>query len=103
MDESEQREGVIAYLTRLVSEMIHAAGRLVSDQFGALLREPALFLGAILLILGLMSFEVGRYCDGNTAQYLSCTRSAAYYYYDTLDRTIAVIGAFFLLGWYVRR
>lgn len=82
----------------------HALMRhLVGDQLQAILREPALFLGIALVLIGLLSFEVGRYCDGNTAQYLSCTRSAAYYYYDALDRTLVVLGAFFIIGWFVRR
>lgn len=95
-----EREGFGAYIARVG----HALTRhVIGDQLRAIVREPALFLGAGLLLVGLMSFEVGRYCDGNTAQYLSCTRSAAYYYYDALDRTLVVLGAILLLGWFVRR
>lgn len=65
-------------------------------------READLFLGAALTLVGLLGFESARYCDGNLNDYISCTRPATYYYFDTLDITLTVLGAFFILVWYFK-
>jgi hypothetical protein len=102
-----RREGIIRYAFRVTGFMLRSTieGTIdfISDHLRQLTREPALFLGAALLLVGLLSFESGKYCDGNTAQYLSCTRPAVYYYFDALDVTSAVLGAFFMLAWMVKR
>ncbi len=65
-------------------------------------READLFLGAILSLIGLLGFESARYCDGNLNDYISCTRPATYYYFDTLDITLIVLGIFFILVWHFK-
>lgn len=60
-------------------------------------READLFLGATLFLVGLLGFESARYCDGNLNDYISCTRPATYYYFDTLDIVLIVLGIFFML------
>ena len=65
-------------------------------------READLFLGIALFLIGLLGFESSRYCDGNLNDYISCTRPATYYYFDTLDIVCIVIGTFFVLVWYFK-
>lgn len=72
------------------------------DTIGLAVREKDLFLGAALFLIGVFSFEVGRYCDGNAGDYLSCTRPAVYYYYDTFDIALIVLGAALVIAWFVK-
>ena len=65
--------------------------------------EVDLFLGTSLAVLGILSFQTGKYCDGNTADYLSCTRPATYYYYSPVSIIAVVIGISLVLVWVVRR
>ncbi len=65
-------------------------------------REAELFGGAALTLVGLLNFESDKYCDGNTASYLSCTRPATYYYFNGFEIALVVIGVFLILIWYLR-
>ncbi len=65
-------------------------------------READLFLGSALGLVGLLGFESARYCDGNLNDYISCTRPATYYYFDTFDIVLIVLGIFFVLVWYFK-
>ncbi len=67
-----------------------------------LLLETELFLGTALLTIGLFSFESDKYCDGNTSDYLSCTRPSTFYYFDWLDITLIVLGVFFVIVWVLK-
>ena len=62
-------------------------------------REFDLFFGAALTALGLFGFSAGRYCDGNTAEYLSCTRPSSYYYFDAWHIALIILGVVFILLW----
>lgn len=66
-------------------------------------KEIQLFLGSTLLIIGFFGFESGKYCDGNTADYLSCTRPSTYYYYDYLDLACLILGVTLILLWVLKR
>jgi hypothetical protein len=66
-------------------------------------REIQLFLGSALIIVGFFGFESGKYCDGNTADYLSCTRPSTYYYYDYIDLTCLILGVTLVLLWNLKR
>ena len=66
-------------------------------------REIDLFLGTALTIVGLLGFESDKYCDGNTADYLSCTRPTTYYFFDALDILFVVVGVFFIILWFVKK
>ena len=66
-------------------------------------REGDLFGGTFLLLLGLLNIESGKYCDGNTADYLSCTRPTTYYYYNGLEIALIIIGVFLILLWFQKR
>ncbi len=78
----------------------------VFDFFAGALRtiahEMELFLGAALTLIGLLSFKNDKFCDGNTADYLSCTRPSTFYYYDWLSIVLVVVGVTFVLIWLVR-
>jgi lysozyme family protein len=50
-------------------------------------------------VVGLLSIEADKFCDGNTADYLSCTRPSTYYFYSPLDIAIVVVGVFLILIW----
>ncbi|MFZ2886278.1 MAG: hypothetical protein WA021_00485 [Minisyncoccia bacterium] len=66
-------------------------------------REPDLFLGVTLFLLGLLNFNSGKFCDGNAADYLSCTRPATYYYFDAVDVALIILGIFCILIWFQKR
>lgn len=66
-------------------------------------KESDLFLGLLLTILGVMNLHAGRFCDGNSADYLSCTRPAVYYYYSGLDLLLVTLGAFLIAMWVLTR
>jgi hypothetical protein len=66
-------------------------------------REIDLFLGTILLLLGLLNWSTSKYCDGNTADYLSCTRPDAYYYYSGFSIALIVLGVLLILIWTVKK
>lgn len=67
------------------------------------LDEFELFFGSVLLAAGLLGFESDKYCDGNTADYLSCTRPSTFYFYDAIDITLVVLGVFFIFFWILGR
>ena len=66
-------------------------------------REFELFLGSTLILLGLLSFKADKFCDGNTADYLSCTRPSAFYYFPALDKGLIILGVILVLVWVVKR
>jgi len=66
-------------------------------------REYDIFLGALLFLTGLLDFHSGKYCDGNTADYLSCTRPVTFYYYTWLEIILIILGVGFILLWFMKR
>lgn len=66
-------------------------------------RELDIFLGALLFLIGVLDFHSGKYCDGNTADYLSCTRPVTYYYYTWLEMILIIVGVTFILLWFMKR
>ena len=73
------------------------------ENFAVIAREGELFFGVALTIAGLMGFSSSRFCDGNTADYLSCTRPTSYHYYGYFAIALAIIGAFFIILWFLKR
>lgn len=65
-------------------------------------KEIELFVGTALVLVGMLSFESDKFCDGNTADYLSCTRPSTYYYYSSLDIAVIIVGVFLVLFWVLR-
>ena len=62
-----------------------------------------LFLGIAFTLIGILSFASDKYCDGNAANYYSCTRPATYYYYPWWAVLLIVVGSFFVVLWFLRR
>jgi hypothetical protein len=75
----------------------------VTGSLRTIAHNKALFIGTALTLVGLLSFESGKFCDGNTADYLSCTRPSTFYFYSPLEITVVVIGVFFILIWMLNR
>ena len=96
-----KRMGRIAWLTTLhVLDLLTDA---VENNWAIISRESDLFLGSLLTLLGLLNFQSSKYCDGNAADYLSCTRPTTYYYYNGLEVALVIIGTFFILLWFLKR
>lgn len=103
MDEMETRKpGAMRGIALLFNRLVYGVVDILADSLRTIAREKELFLGTGLALLGLLNFNVGRYCDGNTAEYLSCTRPAVYYYFDALDIALIIVGVFLVLVWFVR-
>lgn len=77
----------------------------IYDFAGGSLRTIAhnaeLFIGVALTLIGLLSFHSDKFCDGNSADYLSCTRPSTFYFYSPLNITIIVLGVFLILIWFL--
>jgi len=56
-----------------------------------------------LFLYGIMNFSNGKYCDGNSADYYSCTNTAVYYYYAPLSLVACILGSFFVAIWKLKR
>ncbi len=107
MDESPHtRPGSVKTAVRFMTLLVHYLfDRLVSATTAntlIILREIDLFIGTAFLAVGLFSFESDKFCDGNTADYLSCTRPSTFYYFDSLDLFLIVAGLFFILLWWLK-
>ncbi len=74
----------------------------VANSLATVAHDAGLFIGVALTLVGLFSIEADKFCDGNTADYLSCTRPSTYYFYSPLDITLIIAGVFLVLIW-IRR
>ena len=86
--------------------VLWAGDRLVDwleERLRILIIEKDLFLGTLFFILGFLNFHSGKYCDGNSADYLSCTRPVTYYYYTWWEIALVILGVFLILIWFVQR
>ena len=75
----------------------------VEENLFIMRREAHLFAGTFFIILGMLNFSSNKYCDGNTAEYLSCTRPTTYYYYGWLQVAFVILGVFLILLWVLKR
>ena len=75
----------------------------INGSLRTIARDKALFLGVALTLIGLLSFKSDKFCDGNTADYLSCTRPSTFYFYSPLEISIIVVGVFLILIWMLNR
>lgn len=89
----------LSLLVRFLFERLVAAA---TTNTLLILREIDLFFGTALLAIGFFGFESDKFCDGNTADYLSCTRPSTFYYFDTLDMFLIVVGLFFIILWFLK-
>jgi hypothetical protein len=65
-------------------------------------REAELLVGVVFVVTGLMNFNSSRYCDGNPADYFSCTNPTTYYYYDWFTVALVAVGAVLIVLWWLR-
>lgn len=100
MDDHSQhpRTGVLAGTLDATGSFIE----FLSSSWRTIMRHKELFAGIGFTLVGLLSFNSDKFCDGNTADYLSCTRPSTFYYFDWLDITLIVAGVFLALIWYLR-
>ena len=110
MDEAEiqpnEKSGVARFfhvLWLLVDYSFNSFVDAIGAYIGIMRREASLFWGSAFVIFGLLSFQSDKFCDGNTADYLSCTRPTAYHFYGTFDKMLIVVGVFLVLIWLLRR
>lgn len=96
-----RRAGRIVWL--VIEHLFDLAVDGLIDYARIIWREIELFAGVGLIALSLLNFENGKNCDGNTADYLSCTNPSTFYYYNWLEIGAVVIGVFLLLLWYFKR
>ena len=94
----------------LLQRVLHAIGyslRAIGALFGAditqIVHAWRLFLGATLVVIGILSFASDRYCDGNTSTYAACTRPSTYYYYPWWGVGLVVLGTLLVTLWMLRR
>lgn len=99
---TRRKRGVIHTLVVSAEYVAVHTVRAVGENFRIMRREGNLFAGALLFILGFFNWSSGKYCDGNTADYLSCTRPATYYYYGWFEILLIALGVSLVLVWLVQ-
>ncbi len=85
----------VEYLSVRVAEALGVNVRIMRE-------EADLFVGATLTLLGLLNWSSSKYCDGNTADYLSCTRPTTYYYYGWFEIALVILGTLLVLVLFVK-
>ena len=93
---------VFRFLWALIEHLFDALVDALGVYARIMRREAALFFGVGLALVGFLNFQNGKNCDGNTSDYLSCTRPSTFYYYSWVEITIIVIGVFLLMLWFFR-
>lgn len=90
-------------LVRIAMRTIAFGTRGIVNDGVYVLREGRLFLGMLLLAVGLLSFASDRYCDGTASTHFACTRPTTYYYYPWWAIVLVILGTFLVLLWWLRR
>jgi hypothetical protein len=83
--------------------MKHYFLKVAKEDLFLMRKNSKLFFGLALFIFGVLDFSNGKYCDGNPADYYSCTNPSAYYYYGFFAVALAIIGAFFIALWFLKK
>ena len=100
------KKGYVARAFRVVYFIlrysVYRTGEKIAGYASLVGREGELFAGVALFLIGLLNFDTGKYCDGNTADYLSCTRPSAYYYFGPVDIILVVAGVTLILIWFLK-
>ena len=102
-----QEEGRVQQLIRTLKERSRGLWLVAADEamrdWLLIRREPDLFIGIAFLVVGLLGFDSGRYCDGSSSEYISCTRPATFYFFSPFDTLFVIAGAFFIALWTQKR
>lgn len=100
---SKKRRGVVRVFIRLLSAFSLFLYDRIRDDLILILYNGRLFFGIALILIGVLSFDSGKYCDGNTSSYYACTRPSTYYYYSWWAITLAIVGLFLIVLWFLHR
>ena len=101
-----QRGGVRVFLRTVWVSVEYLSVRVLEaivEDLRIMREEIDLFLGTGLFLLGMLNWSTGKYCDGNSSDYLSCTRPTVYYYYNAFEIILAILGVGLVLLWFVKR
>jgi len=98
-----KKRGFMRMVIRTIFAFLLFVRMKIKDDAIVIFKHNRLFLGLVLLIIGILSFESGKYCDGNSSNFYSCTRPSTYYYYPWWTIVFIVIGSFFIVLWFLRR
>jgi len=105
-DMHQKRTGVrrILYIAQaIVLYGFDRALEIFGQDISIIKREGDLFFGVLLTTIGIFHFRSDKFCDGNSVDYLSCTRPTSYHYYGGLEIFLIVVGSFFILLWFLKR
>jgi SNF family Na+-dependent transporter len=97
------KPGYLAYAYVFFVRLSEYVFDAVEEYIEIMRREATLFAGTFFVIVGMLSFSSNKYCDGNTAEYLSCTRPTTYYYYGSFQIALVILGVFLVLLWVLKR
>ena len=97
------RPGIMMMVKNAVLNGFEAFGETAVRNFQIMRREGDLFIGAMLTAVGIFHFRSDKFCDGNSVDYLSCTRPSSFHYYGGLEIALIVAGIFFILLWFLKR
>lgn len=101
--ENAQKKRKAQYMIETsVSRAVGSVAEVLGEYVQIARQHIELFLGAALTIVGVLSFNSDKYCDGNTVEYLSCTRPNTYYYFSGFDIALVVVGVSLILIWVVK-
>lgn len=92
----------IQAVTRSLSALGYLLWQAVREDMTRVWEEGRLFLGTALVVLGLLSFEARRFCDGISSG-VGCTRPSTYYEYPLWATVLVVVGSFLVLLWWLYR
>lgn len=101
-EEASRKKGIFHVLMVSLEYVSVHTLRAIGENIRIMRREGNLFFGAFFFLLGFFNWSSGKYCDGNTADYLSCTRPATYYYYGWFEISLIVLGVSLVLVWLVQ-
>ncbi len=97
----KRRRGIVQLLVRITGAFYLFIYDIIIDDIGVIFRNSRIFIGIALVVIGVLSFGSGKYCDGNTSSYYACTRPSTYYYYSWWAITLVVLGSFLIVLWFL--
>jgi hypothetical protein len=102
-NEEKKGPGMGRIVSLVAQRLFDGAVDGIGERMAIIRRESDLFIGSLLLTLGLAGFNSDKFCDGNSADYLSCTRPSTYYYFSAFDQALILIGVTLVLLWFFAR
>jgi hypothetical protein len=97
------RLGRVHKVWRYAQALVTLMRDMVADDVARIWMHARLFIGQLLLIVGLFSFASDKYCDGNSSAYYACTRPSTFYYYPWWAIVLIVLGSFSCMLWFLRK